>query len=71
MTLVTIGITQDTFPKNCHSVFTELSTTSDPDKSNFSGCLDEFIGGGGIIFGSAWRNIAAIAAVSVTRVNKY
>lgn len=50
------------FQKNCNSDNnTELNTTSDPDKSNFSGCLNELKG-----VGSAWRNIAAMAAVSVT-----
>ncbi len=38
------------------------ATTTDPDKLNF--CLAEYRADGGIIFGSAWRNIAAMAAVS-------
>lgn len=64
MTLLTKGVTKDTFPINFKTVYIGLSTTSDPDKSNL--CLADHRAGGRIIFGSAWRNIAAMAAVSHT-----
>lgn len=55
-----MGVTKDTFLIDFNTLFL-LSTTTDPDKLNFG--FAEYRAGG-IIFGSAWRNIVAMAAVS-------
>lgn len=56
-------VTKDTFPIDLNTLFLLSWALTYPDKLNF--CLAEYwADGGGIIFGSAWRNIAAVAAVS-------